>query len=210
MKALKIAAAAALIFAASQAQASLVKASVFGGYTTFTGLDSFNDAVDAVKNAGGGGKEINDGFFVGGDFLFTVGPLLKVGPRVEYIQANQGSLKSGGTTTELDIKLIPIMGGLTFGTSFPLTGISIELGAFGGYGMTKVESVISGGALAGSFSQDEGGFVAELSAKLGYSIAPLVSFDLMAGYRTATVNLGAGSDVDLSGLIGGGGLSFAF
>ena len=73
-----------------------------------------------------------------------------------------------------------------------------------------------GGTPVGAAQYTGGGFVAELQAKLKYSLIPLLSFDLLGGFRMA--NMGKLKDgsaetadpYDFSGINAGAGLTLGF
>jgi hypothetical protein len=86
MKFTKIAALSCLLGLAGAASASLLDLNVTGGYTTL-------DMADLNAWLPAGSTKITSGTYVGADAGFSLLPFIKIGPRVEYISANQGTLK---------------------------------------------------------------------------------------------------------------------
>lgn len=167
----------------SLAKASLLDASVFGGYTTLA-MGDVNDNVDFASTfIGGTATKFSGGYYVGADAAFPIFPFLKIGPRVEYIA---GSAKADGPSSKFtsDAALIPLMLGISTDWSLPLTGLAVKGGVYGGYGMGTLKSALTGGA-TGTQDASGGAFVGEIAAQARYSILPLLSLGLDLGYRLA-------------------------
>jgi hypothetical protein len=234
MKILKLAVIAALLLPAARALA-LMDLSAFGGYTTL-GMGDVNSGLNsaAAGNANVAVTTVNSGFYVGGDAGFTVFPFLKVGPRLEYVQAGQGSLSSGGTKVTYDANLMQYELGLSVDSSLPLTGLSVIGGVWGGYGVASTQAAFS--QYSDVNSGLGGGFVGEAAAQLRYKLFAGLSLGLDLGYRLANISNvnstktfydssfwnslsgqpyiknsnGSQGSIDFSGMNIGGALSFDF
>lgn len=189
----------------SSAHADLVKVNVDGGYTTVT-MKDFNDSL------GAGSTGLTNGWYVGGEATLGLIPLLEIGPRVEYLQTNQAS--AGGYTANANLT----SGLLGVNTHFdlPLTGLGFGAGAFGGYGYATNRITPPAGSLSPGQLYTGGSFVAEIEARLSYSILPLTSLFLNGAFRFANVgklsdgNNTSSTAYDFSGVNLGGGLSIGF
>jgi hypothetical protein len=235
MKIMKLAVLSVLLLPAASAFA-LMDLSAFGGYTTLA-MGQVNSSINQAP-ANFTKTTIQNGFYVGADGGFTVFPFLKIGPRVEYVQANPGSADLGSITTTLNTNLIMGELGITVDSSLPLTGLSVIGGLYGGYGEVNgtLTSAGQGFAYDGTINGDGGGFVGEVAAQLRYKLVAGLSIGLDLGYRLAdiaTVNQDsttipanannngkpliyqsnsntAGDAFDFSGLNIGGAVSFDF
>ncbi|HXC64517.1 MAG TPA: hypothetical protein VNZ67_09165, partial [bacterium] len=136
----------ALGLASTQAHA-FVDVSAFGGYAT-TAMGDVNQTLDNFAKSGAGGKSVDltSGFYVGADAGFTVMPFLKVGPRLKYIQDGQGKVTfnnpANNATIDADLMMYEV--GVSANVDLPLTGLSLQGGLWGGYGMANA-SVTGGG-----------------------------------------------------------------
>jgi hypothetical protein len=210
----------------SSAHADLITVAVNGGYSTVTMAD-VNDRGDKGKKSlealGATAKytPLSSGWFVAAEAGLGLLPFLELGPRIEYLQTNQGEMSAdfGGIKSSLlaDATLSSFMLGANVGVDLPLTGLGFSAGAFGGYGYAVVKNSFSvGGTPAGGNLYSGGAFVGELQAKLKYSIIPLLSAHLMAGIRMANIGQlkdGATTSTesfDFSGINAGGGISLGF
>jgi hypothetical protein len=204
----------ALGLASTQAHA-LVDVSGFGGYATV----SMKDVNSAMDNAGGTDTHISSGYYVGADAGITLLPFLKVGPRIEYLQPQEGSVTAIFGNATIDTKLMMYDLGVSVDTGLPLTGLSIQGGIWGGYGVST--EVIH----QGSISADGAGtaFVGEIAAQLRYKLGAGLSVGVDLGYLMANVttvngangqalitNNGSAVGFDFSGLHAGGALSWGF
>ncbi len=178
---------AALGLLSTQAHA-LMDLSAFGGYTTLTMTD-LNDAITGTgpTPAGTTITKFGGGYFVGVDAAFTVMPMLKVGPRIEYA-AGSASVKSAGGSTQFDAGLTSLMVGVSSDLGAPMTGLSIRGGLYGGYGMGSFKQSSTPTSGTGYTSASSGnGIVAELNAEARYSIMPTIALGLDLGYRLAKI-----------------------
>lgn len=189
MKIVKLAAVAALLLPSASALA-LMDLSAFGGYTTLS-MGDINNSLDQVKtnNSSVTETKIQNGFYVGADGGFTIFPFVKIGPRVEYVQANPGSLDLGSVTNTLNANLLMGEVGITVDSSIPLAGLSVIGGIWGGYGEANgaLTSAGQGAANDGTTNGDAGGFVGEVAAQLRYKIVAGLSIGLDLGYRMADI-----------------------
>jgi hypothetical protein len=189
----------------SSAHADLVKLNVDGGYTTVT-MKDLNDSL------GAGSTGLNNGWYVGGEATLGLIPFLEIGPRVEYLQTNTGSFGGNSVVGSLTSGML----GVNTHFDLPLTGLGFGAGAFGGYGYATANvTPASGSSFNGALYQG-GGFVAEIEARLSYSILPLTSLFLNGAFRFANVGTlkngttETGTVFDYSGVNLGGGLSIGF
>ena len=211
MKILRTIAAVALLLAAKQASAT-VDVSAFGGFTTFN-MKAVNDTLDTIADGiklGGFGfmenSRINNGYYAGVDGLFTLTPGLKAGARVEMLMPNSAKLRyTQADETRIDTSLIlPEIG---VATEFPINGngLSMELGAWIGYGL-GYGSVISSMTAHDPNTDNFSGWdvMGEGSIKIKYRITHLISAGLDLGYRFANVRkMFFGADNLISGVKSG-------
>ena len=138
MKSMKIAA-MVMALAAAKAQA-LVDINAFGGYTT-VGMGDVNDLITHSAAPNGKATLMNSGYYVGGQAGITTFPFLKIGPRIEFVQATQGKVAyASGSSSFVDASLMSYELGLAFDTSLPLSGLSVEGGVWAGYGLASARS----------------------------------------------------------------------
>lgn len=211
----------ALGLASTQAHA-LVDVSAFGGYATV----AMGDINNAINNSGGGTTttDITNGFYVGADAGITLMPFLKIGPRLEYLQPGEGSVAFGGAKATIDTSLMMYDLGVTADFSLPLSGLSVQGGLWGGYGMANA-TVNPGGLFPGGTQTGTGsGFVGELAAQaryklpmglflgadLGYLMANVTNMNKSNGQALVTTNAGAEANWDYSGLHAGGAVGWNF
>ena len=209
----------ALGLASSQAHA-LVDVSAFGGYA-MVAMGDVNKAIDSY-GAGGPTHHADSGFYVGADAGITLMPFLKVGPRLKYIQANQGTVGSPVAGT-IDSNLMMYEVGVSADTSLPLTGLSVLGGVWGGYGMANAKAAGGGNSTTGT----GGAFVGEVGAQLRYKLFMGLSLGVDLAYTLANIQSvkdsngnsvittdgspsGPAGGFDFSGLNAGGALSWDF
>jgi hypothetical protein len=208
MKIAKIAALGCLLGLSGAATASMLDLNVTGGYTTL-------DMADLNAKLPAGSTKINSGYYVGADAGFSLMPFLKIGPRVEYLSANQGTLKNPLYQETIQPTLTSAELGLSTDWSLPLTGLGISGGVWGGYGWMKTELSIPGQPSANLSS---GNVTGEALVRLKYSIFSPLSVELEGGYRVAKMtelSIDKGSalgypDFDFSGMNLGAGLNLNF
>jgi hypothetical protein len=204
----------ALGLASSQAHA-LVDVSAFGGYATVS-MSDLNKGLDSATPTN---THVSNGFYVGADAGITLLPFLKVGPRLEYLQPNEGSATGIFGNATIDSKLMMYDLGLSADLSLPLTGLSLQGGIWGGYGVCNEAVNLNGGVSDGSGTS----FVGEIAAQLRYKLFMGLSLGADLGYlmaNVATVNGANGQALftnngnrvgfDFSGLHAGGALSWGF
>jgi opacity protein-like surface antigen len=182
---------------ASSAKA-LIDANVFGGFATVA-MGDVNNAIDkgdaANKSAGYSdvtSSKFGNGYYVGADLGISMLPFLKIGPRVEYVQAqaSQGYTASGlKITNDITAALAPMMLGLSVDAGLPLTGLSLKGGVYGGYGIAKTLSTYKSGSAVIGTTASGGGFVTEVvgEARFGLPIIPFFSIGLDLAYRMANM-----------------------
>jgi hypothetical protein len=212
----------ALGLASTQAHA-LVDVSAFGGYATVSMKDVNNLVDNFATNNGGTATDMNSGFYVGADAGFTVMPFLKVGPRFKYIQSGQGKVSFANPSNDatIDANLMMYELGVSADTSLPLTGLSLQGGIWGGYGMANAS--VNGGGGGGAQTGTGSSFVGEIAAQLRYKLVAGLSLGLDLGYAMADVSTVNGSNgqsllsngssavgFDFSGLNAGGAVSWNF
>jgi hypothetical protein len=212
---------------ASPAHADLFKVAVNGGYATID-MKDLNQAVDKMKTADEASgmtvkknNKLGSAYFVAAEAGLSLLPFIEIGPRIEYLQATPLEYLAEGTgsldSVNMDATLTSFMLGATTGMDLPLTGLGFQVAAYAGHGyaVVKATSAGSGGYRFGS-QFTGGGFVAQLEAKLKYSLLPLLSFDLVGGMRFASVGVlddGGKPTVqsyDFSGINAGAGLTLGF
>jgi hypothetical protein len=207
MKSTKIAALGCLLGLAGAASASLLDVNFAGGYTT-VGMADLNAKMPA------GSTKIDGGYYVGGDAGFSLMPFIKIGPRVEYISASQGTMNGPLHQTTIQPTLTSAELGLSTDWSLPLTGLGISGGVWGGYGWMKAELAAPGY----SANLSSGNFTGEALVRLKYNIFSPLSVELEGGYRMAkmtSLSIDKGSalgypDFDFSGMSLGAGLNLNF
>ena len=183
----------ALVLAASFARADFVQVGVFGGYTTVA-MDDVQDVMKSVREMVPSGVNVDmteptNGYVIGLDAHFKPFPFLMAGARLEYIGVNTAKLSADGLgSQEMQFGLMPIMVGIKAGIKPPLTGLSIGAGLHVGYGLAHASQRMEEAGLKVDVPLDGGGFVAELSGELQYTIFPLVKFDFLLGYRLAKIS----------------------
>jgi hypothetical protein len=186
MKALKAIALAGLMLAAQKASA-LVDISGFGGYTTL-GMGDINKGLDNdVVVTNGTEAKMQSGFYVGADAGFTAMPFLKIGPRLEYVQANTGSVTYSGGKDAIDANLLLMEVGVTVDTSIPMSGFSVLGGVWGGYGLAGSKITLTSSGVSDSVLGNGSGFVGEVGAQLRYGLMAGLSIGLDLGYRLADI-----------------------
>jgi hypothetical protein len=170
-------------FSATPAKA-FFEANVSGGYTTVA-MGEVNDRMSAVTGADV--TKISSGYYIAADAGISVFPFIKLVPRVEYIAANQGAVKTTGSSTTIDTNLVPLELGLATDVSLPLTGLSVRGGVWGGYGMATAmtANTVSGVTITNLYQGNA--FTAEVLGALRYDIIPLTSLSLELGYRMANI-----------------------
>jgi hypothetical protein len=202
MKSVKIVAAAAslaLAMMASQAKA-LVDLDAFGGYTTL-GMSDVNGAINAyATNNGAKATTITNGFYAGAAVGISVLPFLKIGPRLEYVQGGEGQVSLGSNTTKIDTALMSYELGLSADTSLPLTGLSLQGGIWGGYGMAGAE--LTSNQASGTLTATGSGFVANIGAQLRYKLVAGLFIGVDLGYRIANITNMNDTNTDLGGVVG--------
>jgi len=207
MKISKIAALGCLLGLSGAASASLLDLNVTGGYTTL-------DMADLNAKLPAGSTKIDGGYYVGADAGFSLMPFIKIGPRVEYISASQGSIKMPLYQETIEPTLTSAELGLSTDWSLPLTGLGISGGVWGGYGWMATKLTIPGATA----NLSSGNAVGEALVRLKYSIFSPLSVELEGGYRVAkmtNLSIDKGSaigypDFDFSGMNLGGGLNLNF
>jgi hypothetical protein len=220
MKSIKILALGATLALAASPAYALFDINAFGGYAT-VGMGDINSRLDAI-GSGANVTHVGPGFYVGADAAFTVMPMLKVGPRLEYVQAGQGKIASGPISATLDANLLMYELGVSTDIGLPLTGLSVQAGVWGGYSQAVV--TLAGNAVAGDLGTGSA-FVGEAEAELRYKLLLGLSLGVDLGYRMADVGSvkdSAGNGViskpssndsvafDFSGLNAGASLSYNF
>jgi hypothetical protein len=214
----------ALGLASTQAHA-LVDVSAFGGYATLA-MGDVNNTLDKFAASGAGGKstDLTSGFYVGADAGISVLPFLKVGPRLKYIQAGEGKVTFNNPTNNatIDANLMMYEVGVSADMGLPLTGLSVQGGLWGGYGMANA-SVTGGGGPGGTQTGTGNAFVGEIAAQLRYKLVAGLSIGVDLGYTMANIatvngsngqpfisNGGKADAFDYSGLNAGGAVSWGF
>jgi hypothetical protein len=170
-------------FSASPAKA-FFEANISGGYTTLA-MGEVNDRMSAV--AGADVTKISSGYYVAADAGIAIFPFIKLVPRVEYVAANQGVVKTGGSSYTIDTNLVPLELGLATDVSLPLTGLSVRAGVWGGYGMATVMSANNFSGVTVTNLYQGNAFTAEALGAVRYDIFPLTSLSLELGYRLANI-----------------------
>jgi hypothetical protein len=190
-------------------------------------MKDVNSALDNMKTSdlAAGYTVTKDGrlgsaYFLAAEAGLGLLPFIEVGPRIEYLSASTAEYSAEGPSSSysvaVDGTLTSFMLGLTTGLDLPLTGLGIQAGAYAGHGYAVARSTYTSGGSSAGQQYTGGGFVAELEAKLKYSILPLLSLDLLGGMRFAAVGvLSDGSkptvqSYDFSGINAGGGLTLGF
>ncbi|HTB34811.1 MAG TPA: hypothetical protein VK842_08110, partial [bacterium] len=121
----------------------------------------------------------------------------------------------------IDANLMMYELGVSADTSLPLTGLSLQGGIWGGYGMANASTKGGGG---GTQTGTGNSFVGELAAQLRYKLVAGLSVGVDAGYVLADVatvngsngrpllqtNSGGAAAFDFSGLNAGGAVSWDF
>jgi len=204
--------AAACLALAATARASFVDVNAFGGFTTLT-MGDFNGEMDKSAAStltlipAGSTVEtthVNNGLYIGADAGFAFFPIVKIGPRIEYISAGQAKLvvtTPGSTVTNtIDSSLLMAELGVSSDWGLPLSGLSVSGGLWGGWGMANGSDKYSGfnTPADGTYTLSGSGLTAEAAARLKYSIIPLLSVGLELGYRYAPISK-LTADKDLPG-----------
>jgi hypothetical protein len=212
------------LLAVTASARALVSVSANGGYSTVTMADQ-NASLDKAKQSLAGTPNLvstpyGGGWFVGAEAGLGLLPFLELGPRVEYMQAAEAGLSGdiSGVSTKyaLNSNLTSGMIGAKVSMDMPLTGLGFAAGIYGGYGYATTRSTVNAGGVTIGTLSTGGGFVGELEAKIKYSIIPLVSIDLLGGFRMANMgklkdgDTADKNDSDFSGLNVGGGLTIGF
>jgi hypothetical protein len=185
MKFARLAAWAALTLMAAQAKA-LADLDAFGGSSS-VGMGDVNTVLSNYAGANGGSAtKISGGFYVGAEGGIKVLPYLEIGPRVEYLQAGEGEVSAGGSTTRIDSSLMSYQLGISSEVPLFLSGLSLKGGVWGGLGMASTTLVGAGNPQpvygAG------GGFVGNAGLQLRYNLVSDLIIGLDLGYRFATIN----------------------
>ncbi len=175
-------------------------------------------------------KYFKDGLYANLDISVGLLDILYVGPRVGLLYCFPGSTTTEGTLTvdlpfftspyifsgsgkytyTLDSLLIPLMAGFTSKMTVPGIDVAITLGGYAGYGIAlvaetyKVE-VTGSDPVSITVPYQGGNFVADGFLSLDFSVAPLTTFFISAGYKLARIPtvktpgsyLSAGLGIDL-------------
>lgn len=217
---------AGLMLMGAGAHADLIKVAVNGGFATVdmkdlnAVTDKFKTSDDTAGMTNKKNTKFGSAYFVAAEAGISLLPFIEIGPRIEYLQATPMEYLAEGTGTfqalKVDANLTSFMLGATTGLDLPLTGLGFQVAGYAGHGYAVASSTYASTFSKSANQFTGGGFVAELEAKLKYSIIPLLSFDLVGGMRFASVgvlNDGGKPTVqsyDFSGINAGAGLTLGF
>ncbi|MHB9155100.1 MAG: hypothetical protein ACYC5N_05320 [Endomicrobiales bacterium] len=210
--------------------------SLSGGYATVNMTGVNNDFSAAVDSFGSGSvTKITNGWLGAGELLYRVHPRLWLGPRVEYLQTNQGKLVVPGATETEDLSILPVMAGVRYGikqmseeagASF-CDNCGLNIGVFAGWatawGQLNPGQVIkySGSGFAGEVLfgwEHRVGGNWMLAVDVGYRCAPVSEMKTTQDYPLLGASKGAvlvdinGDTLkyDYSGLIASAGIGLRF
>jgi hypothetical protein len=207
-----------------------------GGYSTLN-MKEVNDNYDAVVGPLGSVTKIENGYDVAGELMYDWGKRFSVGPRVEYLMANQGKVSTLLGTAKEDLSLMPVLIGGRYalkemGQQTDVKNVSfkdrwdLNIGAFAGWawawGKTSFAGTdfnYSGNSFAGDallgwnyrLSRDW-----TLGVDLGYRYAPIDEMkytenkDGVRKDQTVTDRNDKKLKYDFSGLIANIGVGFKF
>jgi hypothetical protein len=172
--------------------------SFWGGYAGL-GMSDVNRVLKETAGRVGSVTEIDQGLSLAAEGTYEIAPGLSIGPRVEYIIANQGkaSIAAGpllNTDLTQDVSLVPLMVGARYRIAGRADAVSLNAGIFAGWGLasgtTKVSassSLLGLSATSEEFSYDGGGFVGDLLLGLTIPLGGTVDLGIDAGYRMAEI-----------------------
>jgi cellobiose-specific phosphotransferase system component IIB len=169
--------------------------SIWGGYSSLN-MKTMNDELDQLKALSGGDvTKVNNGYFFAGELTFwEVAPKLMLGPRVEYLMANQGKVSSGANEYKEDHSLLPVMvGGRYKLKNGDATGMSfndkwgLNVGAYVGYGWATMKTSVKRPLIDTSVDATGGGVAGDALVGWEYSFSKTFGIGVDLGYRYATV-----------------------